>query len=70
MNSLPPIGAKVRLSAVATERLARSPGRARDVVIGEVVGSIPAAGHIRAIVQWPNGSPPESLHPMYLELAT
>ncbi len=67
MKTLPDIGARVRLSAFALERLAKSPGRARSgTATGEVVGHNSG----RAVVRWPGGVPDEPFHPVYLELAT
>lgn len=69
MNTLPPIGAKVRLSAKAIDILAKGKGRTRDPeLIGEVVGHIAAKTARRALVQWPIGSP-EPLPPAHLEIA-
>lgn len=67
MNGIPDIGAHVRLSGFALEKLSKSRGRARNPkAVGEVVGS----GNGRAMVRWPGGAPDEAFDPIYLELAT
>lgn len=69
MNALPPVGAKVRLSAKATDILAKGKGRARDPeLVGVVVDHIAAKTARRGLVQWPTG-PAEQLPPAHLELA-
>lgn len=69
MNTLPPIGTKVRLSTTAIDILAKGKGRARDPgLVGDVVGHAAGKTDRRALVQWPSG-PPEPLSPAHLELA-
>ncbi len=69
MNTLPPIGAKVRLSAKAIDILAKGRGRSRDPnLVGNVVDHTAGKTERRALVQWPTG-PAEPLPPVHLELA-
>jgi hypothetical protein len=69
MNTLPPIGARVRLSAAALDRLDRSPGRGRANLVGEVVAHAPGPKQQRAVVRWSSSVAPEPLNPIHLELA-